>query len=241
MRNADGTCRLLEVSQGGRGRGRGRELDAPADGLVRIEIPDEARRLLPRSLRQELADLDAVYRFSTPSLWEGLATAVIRQVIRADHARRVFQSVCESFGTPTRRRSPSDLGPSAFPDAEVLLANPDEALRAVGLGFKVKILRRVGAQLPATDVAAGEIPEISGVGPWTLQICRMDISSDFAHYPFEDLAVRALANRYWPSVDWPSETRAFRTHWLQKTGPHAGALTALLFAHSFSTQFAHAA
>ena len=53
-------------------------------------------------LSRALAALGSIARFRTPDLWEAIATAIIRQVIRAVHARRLYRDICEAHGQRAR-------------------------------------------------------------------------------------------------------------------------------------------
>jgi hypothetical protein len=59
-----------------------------------------AGSLAPRvpQLRAALGRLGAVGRVRNPSLWDALVTAIIRQVIRAGQARKLYRVFCDAYG-----------------------------------------------------------------------------------------------------------------------------------------------
>lgn len=69
--------------------------DGPVPGV--FMLPPSAPSDEPE-LARALGTLGPVARFRTPSLWDALGTAIIRQVVRAGHAQRLYRTFCESYG-----------------------------------------------------------------------------------------------------------------------------------------------
>src|SRR5581483_4185993 len=93
---------------------------------------------VPSSLRQRLVGFGPVVRWRTADLWEAIATAIIRQVIRADHARRLHHRFRVVYGQAVA--SPHGKV-HMMPDAATVVGLPVEAFTALGLGFKHHALR----------------------------------------------------------------------------------------------------
>lgn len=183
-----------------------------------------------------LGRLGPVARFANPSLWDAIATAVIRQVVRADQARVQYQTLCQAYGAEVRC---GGLAGWLFPSPEAVLALDDSQFKALGLAFKREALRAaagaflkdggVWALLPARELAA-ELPSVRRIGPWTAGAAAADWSNDFSLYPYGDLAVRTWAIRAAPDAGWPGNEPGFRTRWEQATSPHLADITLLTLA-----------
>jgi DNA-3-methyladenine glycosylase II len=61
-------------------------------------FPTGAGRNVPQ-LCGALMSLGSVARFRTPDLWDAIGTAIIRQVIRAGHAKRLYRAFCDAYGS----------------------------------------------------------------------------------------------------------------------------------------------
>ena len=61
----------------------------PRPGMAGREVPE---------LFSALAALGTVARFRTSDLWEAIATAIIRQVVRAAQAKRLYRDFCQAHG-----------------------------------------------------------------------------------------------------------------------------------------------
>jgi len=174
-------------------------------------------------------------RVATPTVWEATATAVIRQVVHRDQARAAFARLCAGFGTPFLvgghvRHS--------IPSPDQILAQSDEDLRAVGIGFKARTLRTLAEWcLDAREhLAAQQLYDVllgvRGVGPWTASVAVCDRFSDFSFYPVDDLAVRAHARALWPDPRWPESPKQFAREWRAATAPYTAELTAFVMAEA---------
>ena len=189
------------------------------------------------ALFKALAELGTVARFRTPDLWEAIATAIIRQVIRAAHARQLQRNFCDAHGD---RISCPDGGEYAlFPDAETVLDLHDEQFADIGMTFKRRPLRAAaeaylnhGSQwreLP-TDELATQLQQVPRIGPWTAGAAVADFTNDFSYYPYADLAVRTWAKRAAPSCPWPDDEQGFGRLWRRLADSQLASLTLLTLA-----------
>lgn len=195
---------------------------------------------LPEAAAPELAAalgvLGPVARFANPDMWDAIATAVIRQVVRADQARIQYRALCQAHGTEVRC---GGLAGWLLPSPEAVLALDDAQFKAIGLAFKRDALRAAAevflkdgdawACLPAHDLAA-VLPSVRRIGPWTAGAAAADWSNDFSVYPHGDLAVRTWAAKAAPDAGWPGDEPGFRTRWEQAAGPHLAVITLLTLA-----------
>lgn len=146
-----------------------------------------------------------VARLRTLNLWEAVATAIIRQVIRADQARLMYQRFTGTYGEPAGAGQ-------VFPAPEVVLALTDEAFTELGMAFKRDPLRAAAQamldhgekweQVPPADLVA-ELQAVPRIGPWTAGATVADFTGDFSLYPYGDMAVRKYARQTFPDLDLP--------------------------------------
>jgi len=191
--------------------------------------------VLPQ-LAAPLRSLGPVARFANPGLWDAIATAVIRQVVRAGQARIQYRALCQAHGAEVRCGNLAGWLP---PSPEALLGLDDAQFAAIGLAFKREALRAAAeaflkdgeawALLPARELAA-MLPSVRRIGPWTAGAAAADWSNDFAVYPYGDLAVRTWAAKAAPDAGWPGDEHGFRARWEQATGPRLAATTLLTLA-----------
>ncbi len=121
-----------------------------------------------------LAELGTVARFRTPDLWEAIATAIVRQVVRAAQAKRLYRDFCQAYGQ--RITHLNGEGYALFPAAETVLGLHDEQFATAGLTFKRRPLRAAAEaylkheahwrDLPP-GVLVQELQRIPRIGPWT--------------------------------------------------------------------------
>ncbi|MGC4894653.1 hypothetical protein [Micromonospora sp. DT31] len=184
-----------------------------------------------------LAQLGRVVRLSNPSLWDALATAIGRQVIRAGQARKLYREFCDRFGVVVARFDETDI--HSFPSPERVLTLSDGDFTECGMAFKRRPLRRAAeAYLAhghhwlgvAPSVLVKELQTVPGIGPWSAGAAVADWSHDWALYPYGDLAVRTWARRADPSADWPPDEPAFAAHWRRVAGEQLGTYTLLTLA-----------
>ena len=198
--------------------------------------PEVATTKVPE-LFSALAALGTVARFRTSDLWEAIATAIIRQVVRAPQAKRLYRDFCQAHGQPVTHLNGE--GYALFPTAETVLGLHDEQFASTGLTFKRQPLRTAaeaylkhGAHwrdLPP-DVLVQELQRIPRIGPWTAGAAVADYSNDFTYYPWADLAVRTWAKRAAPSYPWPDNEQAFGRLWQRLAGDQLATLTLLTLA-----------
>jgi DNA-3-methyladenine glycosylase II len=184
-----------------------------------------------------LARLGGVARFRTPDLWEAIATTIIRQVVRAPHAKRLYRDFCQAYG----QRVPhlDGKGYALFPKAETVLGLRDAQFASAGLTFKRRPLRAAAEaylkhethwrDLPP-DALVEELQRIPRIGPWTAGAAVADYSNDFTYYPYADLAVRTWTKRAAPSYPWPDNEQAFGRLWQRLAGDQLATLTLLTLA-----------
>ena len=201
-----------------------------------VDVIDPASMIGPTDLFGPLHKMGSVARWRNPDPWDAVATAVIRQVIRAGHARVLYQSLCRAHGesvmTPAGQRW-------LLPGPEVVSGLPDAAFEQLGMAFKRPALRALaeaftgaGQSWAGLDPAAfvTEVQTVPRVGPWTAGAAVADLTNDFALYPFADLAVRTWAKRLAPGRTWPDTEPEFALAWAQLAGDQVSALTLLTLA-----------
>jgi DNA-3-methyladenine glycosylase II len=190
----------------------------------------------PEPLVGRLRQSGTVARWCNPDLWDAVATAVLRQVIRASHARKLYRDVCRVHGD----RVATPFGAAwLLPSPTVILDLSDVEFARLGLTFKRNALRAVAeaclefaakwSELPPADLRS-ELQCISRVGPWTAGAAVADLSNDYMLYPFADLAVRTWAARLAPEAPWPETEQDFARMWAQLAGDQLGAWTLLTLA-----------
>lgn len=203
--------------------------------VVDTYFPDDLGPQVPQKLRQALDAQGPVQRLRTPDLWEALATAIIRQVIRADQARKMFARFCLAHGT----QLPGF--PAVFPRPHTVLALHETAFTELGMAFKRRPLIAAAEAylefghkwigLPPEDLRV-EVQAVPRIGPWTAGAAVADITNDFSLYPYGDLAVRTWATRVAPDIDWPTDEATFAAWWrsFAQTSRQLSTLTVLTLA-----------
>lgn len=200
--------------------------------LLRPEAATDAPELF-----SALAGLGAVARFRTSDLWEAIATAIIRQVVRAPHAKRLYREFCQAYGQHVTHLNGEEY--TLVPTAGTVLGLRDEQFASVGLTFKRLPLRAAAEtylkheahwhDLPP-EALAEELQRIPRIGPWTAGAAVADYTNDFTYYPYADLAVRTWAKRAAPSQTWPDSEQAFGPLWQRLAGDQLATLTLLTLA-----------
>lgn len=196
-----------------------------AERLATFRVADLAEST-PPAIRRNLARLDGLQRYGAGSCWEALGTAIVRQVITAAQARRVWHRLAQLVaGSPGR-----------FPTEAELLAASDADLAATGLGFKLGTLRSVAEaclseQRSWERLGSAELCQawlrLPGVGPWSAGAAIADLRHAWHLYPHDDLAVRTWAARAFPELGIPAEPKAFLRLWTDWGGGRLGTLTVL--------------
>ncbi|HEU5271171.1 MAG TPA: hypothetical protein VFU36_14690 [Jatrophihabitans sp.] len=213
------------------------QTDLGAEAITRLASFSTAdlSEATPAPIRQRLARLDGLQRLGAGSYWEALGTAVIRQVIRADQARKLWHRLAAASGTAGR-----------FPSTEQFLAAGDAELAEVGLGFKIRTLRTVAEacrseQYRWDQLGPGELHDawltLPGIGPWSAGAAIADLRNAWQLYPHDDLAVRTWAGRAFPELAVPADPRLFLRCWSDWGGQAVGMLTVLTL--GWSATFLH--
>lgn len=108
---------------------------------------------------------------------EAFVRTVIRQVIRASQAKRLYASFIQRFGIHDGLRY--GFGPSQML-AYVSLSRLEE----LGLGFKA---RRIVSGLQAmNDGGLASLRTVTGIGDWSRQVLTVESKRDYCHYPIDD-------------------------------------------------------
>ncbi|MFF7183153.1 hypothetical protein [Streptomyces sp. NPDC008121] len=228
-------------------------VDGPEDAKPSLDGADHTTlpATVPSELRVGLADIGTVVRLTNASLWDAITLAIMRRVIRAQQARKVYRRWCESYGTAI---TASGYTRHLAPHPDQVLALDKEQFGAVGARFHYPAMQAAAALfpdrqdewavLPPAGLAAALIT-IPGVGPWTAAAAAADFTGDFSVYPHSDLAVRTWAARIAPAYEWPQTEEAFEKHWRNIAGAkpadlHTLTLTTLTWgAHARTAEHAN--
>jgi 3-methyladenine DNA glycosylase/8-oxoguanine DNA glycosylase len=174
----------------------------------------------PAALRAGLSELGATQRLANPWLWDAISTAILRQVVRADQARRLYRLWCRTLGTAV----PGPFGELAVAPAPAdVLVLADEQFAGVGAKFHRTALQAAAVdyqqhhteweRLDAADLVTA-LQSIPRIGPWTAAAAAADFTGDFSIYPHDDLAVRTWAAQIAPDHPWPDKkNKAFGPMW----------------------------
>jgi DNA-3-methyladenine glycosylase II len=191
----------------------------------------------PAALRDGLAQLGVTQRLANPWLWDALTTSILRQVVRADQARKLYRTWCSTYGTTIE-------GPqgalAVAPTPAAVLALTDEQFASVGAKFHRTALVAAATQyerhhtdwewLDASALAVA-LTRIPRIGPWTAAAAATDFTGDFSVYPHDDLAVRTWAAKIDPAYAWPGKKdKAFGPLWTSWAGTDRTALHTLTLA-----------
>lgn len=202
--------------------------------VIDVYDPAELSAAAPARLRRGLEPCGPVARLRTPDLWEAVATAIIRQVIRADQARLMYQRFTGTYGKPVEDGR-------IFPPTEVVLSLGDGAFAELGMAFKRDPLRAAAqavldcgekwAQSSPLELV-DELQSIPRIGPWTAGAAVADATGDFSIYPYGDMAVRKYARQAFPDLELPDQEAAFAARWssYSATPSELSVLTALTLA-----------
>jgi DNA-3-methyladenine glycosylase II len=199
---------------------------------------------LPRAVLSEvpelataLSSLGPVVRFRNADLWDAIGTGIIRQVIRAGQAKKLYRAFCEAYGE--RVELPNGETYALFPSPETVMGLETDQFVSIGMAFKRRPLKSAaevyleqGArwrQLSPVALMAA-LQEVPRIGPWTAHATVADWSNDWALYSYADLAVRTWATRAAPSHHWPTEEAAFGRAWRTLAGDHLCSVTLLTLA-----------
>lgn len=189
-------------------------------------------------LISSLRSLGPVGRLRNTDLWDAIGTSVIRQVIRAGQAQKLYRVFCDAYGERVEIPG-SDRPYPLFPTPEAVLQLNDDQFASLGMSFKKRPLRAVAKAYQKDgkfwrtlepNVLVKELQTVPHIGPWTAHASVADWSNDWALYPYGDLAVRTWAKRAAPSYDWPADEPTFGKTWRTLAGEKLGPLTLLTLA-----------
>lgn len=226
---ADASCPVT-VAPDGRLR---RDAAIASVTLDVFALPPETLRRCP-AVRQRLRQLGTVLRPRNPSLWDAVATGILRQVIRAPQARKLYRRLCAERGRPCSCGAGATL-----PSADDMARWDDAAFAALGLAFKARALRNAASAVvdlepDAPALAPAELHAtllaFPGVGVWTAGVAVCDFTNDWSFYPIDDLAVRTWAARAAPEQRWATTAAGFADQWTGLCAPHVADATLLLLA-----------
>lgn len=198
-------------------------------------LPDS----VPAELKAGLNALGLTQRLANPWLWDAITTAILRQVVRAGQARKLYRAWCRTFGSTveTSDRAVEAGGLSVAPSAAQVLALDDEQFTEVGAKFHRSALRAAAAhyerhhahwQCMGSRDLVSALTSVPRIGPWTAAAAAADFTGDFSVYPHDDLAVRTWAAHIAPAHPWPGKKdKAFGPMWTAMAGPHRAALHTL--------------
>lgn len=201
-----------------------------------VDVIDPAALIGTGEIVNGLRAAGRVARWRNPDLWDALATSIVRQVIRAGQARKLYRAFSHAHGEP----AVTPLGQTwLFPVPQTVLALPDAEFARLGMAFKARPLRAAAeaclefgpkwAELdPATLV--GEVQNVPRIGPWTAGATVADLTNDYTLYPFTDLAVRTWAKRLAPQRIWPDAEPEFAQVWAGLAGEQLSDWTLLTLA-----------
>ncbi|MFH9265978.1 hypothetical protein ACH4KN_17225 [Streptomyces sp. NPDC017546] len=189
---------------------------------------------VPAELKAGLCGLGPTQRLANPWLWDAITTAILRQVVRAGQARKLYRAWCSAYGTTVD----GPYGELAIaPSAERVLELADEQFAGIGAKFHRSVLKAAAEhyvrdgvaweQLNADDLIAALV-SVPRIGPWTAAAAACDFTGDFSAYPHDDLAVRTWAAQIAPAHPWPDKKdKSFGPMWTAFAGPDRTALHAL--------------
>jgi DNA-3-methyladenine glycosylase II len=196
-------------------------------------VPDSFELVVTEVEKHPLARTLSDYRvrrLRNPSLWDAIALSIVRQVIRASHASRLYRNASLAL-------IGDEQGP--FPGPEAILEVSDESFEAAGMAFQRPKLRSAARayienaarwkMLSSADLY-GELRAVKGLGPWSAGIVIVDYTNDFGYYPHDDLAVRANARVLWPDLDLPRDQKSFAIEWEALCGHEIDRYTAMTLA-----------
>lgn len=201
-----------------------------------VDIFDPSTLVGPESLVHPLRTGGPVGRLRNPDLWDALATSIVRQVIRAGHARKLYRVFCQEHGDHVTTPA-GDV--YLFPSPQTVLALSDGEFARLGLAFKRRPLQAAAqALLELGDTWAGlapsrladELQTVPRIGPWTAGATVADFTNDYALYPYADLAVRTWAQRLAPEREWPEKEPQFARVWQELAGHQLSEWTVLTLA-----------
>jgi 3-methyladenine DNA glycosylase/8-oxoguanine DNA glycosylase len=108
---------------------------------------------------------------------EAFVKTVIRQIVAAKTAKRVFSDFIERYGYHR-------AGAYDFPSPAGLRSLRASDLRLLGLGFRAdRIVNGFGCAIAGETEWWRQVP---GIGPWSQQVLTVETKKDYSFYPFGD-------------------------------------------------------
>ena len=201
--------------------------------LISIPFSLEASAQIPAPLARRFLEQAPLVHIASASLGEAVIKAVIRQVISAPQAKKLLHRFITQYGPTLEYGGATMYG---FPSLACMVDLVPEALLSCGLGYKARIIPRIARdlleqgweeQLPqiSTETAVTLLQHVKGIGRWTARVAMCDLTGDWSVYPYEDLAVRTWARRFWPDVAWPRKETSFSEAWQEMHGRYTGLIT----------------
>ena len=127
--------------------GRGKDLTMTPIGETRNPLETDNFSCIPTSLATTAPGFLApfqkavlVRRFPNPSLWDAIGTAIVRQVIRASQAKKLYQPFCANYGEQVTLPDGEQRG--VFPDTTQTLPLSNEASARTDMMLKRRPLRQ---------------------------------------------------------------------------------------------------
>lgn len=184
-----------------------------------VDVIDPASLAGTDAVAAGLRAAGPVARLRNPDLWDAIATSIVRQVIRAGQARKLYRAFCHEHGDHVVTTAGTvDL----FPSPDTVVRIPDAEFARMGMSFKRRPLRAAaqaylefGPKWTKMDPQrlVAEIQTVPRIGPWTAGATVADATNDYALYPFADLAVRTWAKRLASGRNWPETEPEFARVW----------------------------
>ena len=196
---------------------------------------------LGRTHLQESHLSGRVARLSNLSLWTAIGTSVIRQVIRAGHARKMYETFCREYGDHILINS--EITYYFFPSPEKCLEISDDEFAKLGMSFKKKALRCVAEAYINNknawikmdgDTLIRELMGVKQIGDWTARATTADWTNDWSFYPHSDLAIRTYARKILPLIEWHDDPSSFSEQWRGLAQDQLSSLTLLTIARGGS-------
>jgi len=156
--------------------------------------------------------------------FEALTKAVIRQLVRADLARRSIAMLVLRFGEKVAIEGESYYG---FPSPEALSSATKYELAECNVGYKWKLIKKLSYDIVSGDLDLYELArhsdekiiqrltEYRGIGYWTSRIFLYDGLKRLDAYPIRDISVRkAISLIYFQGkpISWEQVELFFRDY-----------------------------
>ena len=182
-------------------------------------------------------------RIMRQPIWECLASFITSSMKQVAHIRQMSRALRERFGEPVQLE---DISLFAYPSAERIGRATEEELRACGLGYRAKNLRKT-AQLVAAgeadldawrelsdDELRARLCELPGVGAKVANCVMLFAYERLRAFPIDVWIERVLKQRYFPRTRKLTAQR-LRDFCEGYFGEHGGYAQQYLFHHARKT------